>query len=155
MAALNDEQTMLRDMARDWSNEKSPVSAFRKMRDAGHDEGYDPSVYGEMAQMGWAGIIVPEQYGGSDFGFMSLGLVLEELGRNLNASPLAASSAAAAAIILGGSDAQKEKYLPQIASGELIATLAIDEGPHHTPDAIEASVSDGKLGRHQDVRSRR
>lgn len=145
MAALNDEQTMLRDMARDWSNEKSPVSAFRRMRDEGFDEGYDPSVYGEMAEMGWAGIIIPEQHGGSDFGYMSLGLVLEELGRNLNASPLAACSAAAAAIILGGSDAQKDKYLPRIASGELVATLAIDEGPHHAPDAIEASVSDGKL----------
>ncbi|MCA1749029.1 MAG: acyl-CoA dehydrogenase family protein [Parasphingopyxis sp.] len=145
MAALNDEQTMLRDMARDWSNEKSPVSAFRKMRDTGFEQGYDPSVYGEMAQMGWAGIIIPEQYGGSDFGFLSLGLVLEELGRNLNASPLAASSAAAAAIIVGGSDAQKEEYLPKIAGGDLVATLAIDEGPHHDPDAIEAGVSDGKL----------
>lgn len=145
MAALNDEQTMLRDMARDWSNEKSPVSAFRKMRDAGHPQGYDPAVYGEMAEMGWAGIIIPEEHGGSDFGFMSLGLVLEELGRNLNASPLAASSAAAAAIMLGGSDEQKAKHLPEIAAGELVATLAIDEGPHHDPGKIETRESDGTL----------
>ena len=145
MAALNEEQTMLRDMARDWSNEKSPVSAFRKLRDEGRHEGYDPAAYAEMAQMGWAGIIVPEAYGGSDFGYLSLGLVLEELGRNLAASPLAASSAAASALILGGSDGQKEEYLPKIASGELVATLAVDEGPHHRPDAIETSVSGGKL----------
>ncbi|MEQ9663847.1 MAG: acyl-CoA dehydrogenase family protein [Parasphingopyxis sp.] len=145
MAALNEEQTMLRDMARDWSNEKSPVSAFRKMRNDAPAEGYDVSAWGEQAEMGWAGIIIPEAYGGSDFGWLSLGLVLEELGRNLNASPLGASAAAASAIILGGSDAQKEAWLPKLASGEVVGTLAIDEGPHHRPDKIETSLSGGKL----------
>lgn len=143
--ALNDEQVMLRDMAREWSDKENPVSAFRKTRDADHAERYDPAVYAEMAQMGWPGIIIPEAHGGSDFGFVSLGLVVEELGRNLAAAPLAASSAAASAIMLGGTEAQKAKYLPKIASGELVATLAIDEGAHHDPRAIETAVEGGKL----------
>jgi alkylation response protein AidB-like acyl-CoA dehydrogenase len=145
MAGLTDEQVMLRDMAREWSDKENPVSAFRKTRDANHEEGYDPAVYGEMAQMGWTGILIPEEHGGSDFGFAGLGLVLEELGRNVAAAPLATSSAAAIAIVLGGSDEQKAKYLPKIASGELVATLAIDEGAHHDPDKIETAVEGGKL----------
>ncbi|MBC2776799.1 acyl-CoA dehydrogenase family protein [Parasphingopyxis marina] len=145
MAGLTEEQAMLRDMAREWSNNENPVSAFRTMRDAGHSEGYDPAVYAEMAQMGWTGILVPEEHGGSGFGFVGLGLVLEELGRNVAAAPLAASSAAAMAIMLGGSDEQKAKYLRKIASGELVATLAIDEGAHHDPEKIETAVEGGKL----------
>ena len=77
MAVLNDEQTMLRDMAREWVDNESPVTAFRKMRNAAPAEGYDAAAWGEIGQMGWAGIVVPEEYGGSAFGYLSLGLVLE------------------------------------------------------------------------------
>ncbi len=145
MAVLSEEQTMLRDMAREWTTKEAPVSAFRKVRDSGSEIGYDPASYAEMAAMGWAGIVIPETYGGSDFGWLSLGLVVEELGKTLAASPLATSTLAASAIMLGGSDAQKERWLPSIASGELVATLAIDEGPRHDPEAVETQVSDGKL----------
>src|SRR5438067_7416483 len=102
MAVLNEEQTMLRDMAREWTRNESPVTAWRKVRDADSATGYDPTVYNEMAQMGWAGIVIPEAQGGSDFGWLSLGLVIEELGRTLTASPLSASAVAASAIVLGG-----------------------------------------------------
>ena len=145
MAVLSEEQTMLRDMAREWTRNESPVGAWRKVRDENGAAGFDAGVYGEMAQMGWAGIVIPEAYGGSDFGWLSLGLVLEELGKTVTASPLAASAAAASAIVLGGSDAQKQKWLPGIAAGEIVATLAVDEGPRHAPEAIKASVSGGKL----------
>lgn len=145
MAVLTEEQTMLRDMARDWAGNESPVSAWRKVRDAGEAAGYDAGAWTAMAQMGWTGIIVPEAHGGSDFGWLSLGLVIEELGKTLTASPLAASSAAASAILLGGSEAQKAKWLPRIASGELVATLAVDEGPRFDPSAIAAKVEGGKL----------
>jgi len=144
MAVLTEEQSMLRDAAKTWTQEKSPVSAFRKMRDSGAPLGYDPAVFAEMAEMGWTGVIIPEQYGGSEFGYLSLGLVLEELGRTLTASPLLATGlAAASALILGGSDAQKEAWLPKFASGEAVGTLAIEEGPHHAPDkvALEAKKS--------------
>src|SRR5580700_5761779 len=135
MAVLTEEQSMLRDAARTWTQEKSPVTAFRKMRDSNAPLGYDPAAFAEMAEMGWTGVIIPEAYGGSEFGYLSLGLILEETGRTLTASPLLSSAlAAASAIILGGSDAQKSEYLPSIASGELVATLAVDEGAHHTPE---------------------
>ena len=96
MAVLTDEQSMLRDQARAWTQDKAPVQAFRKMRDSGQPLGYDPAVFAEMAEMGWAGVIIPEAYGGSDFGYLSLGLILEETGRTLAASPLIASALAAA-----------------------------------------------------------
>ena len=137
MAVLSEEQSLLRDAARTWTQEKSPVTAFRKMRDAKSPLGYDPAAFSEMAQMGWTGVIIPEEYGGSDFGYLSLGLILEETGRTLTASPILSSAlAAASAIILGGTDAQKEAWLPKIASGELVATLAVDEGPHHAPSKV-------------------
>ncbi|MEG3151828.1 acyl-CoA dehydrogenase family protein [Sphingomonas sp. ZT3P38] len=145
MAVLNDEQTMLRDMAREWADNESPVGAFRRMRDAAPAAGYDAAAWAEIGQMGWAGIVVPEAYGGSEFGYLSLGLVLEQLGRNLAASPLAATAAAASAIVLGGSEAAKAAWLPRIAAGELVATLAIDEGPHHDPVRIATKVTDGLL----------
>lgn len=145
MAVLSEEQTMLRDMAREWTRNESPVAAWRKVRDADQPAGYDASVHGAMAEMGWAGIVIPESYGGSDFGWLSLGLVIEELGKTVTASPLAASAAAASAIVLGGSEAQKRKWLPGIASGEIIAALAVDDGPRHDPEAITASVTGGKL----------
>ena len=144
MAVLTEEQSMLRDSARTWVQDKSPVTAFRKVRDAGLPLCYDPAAFAEMAEMGWTGVIIPEAYGGSEFGYLSLGLILEETGRTLTASPLLSSAlAAASAIILGGSEAQKSEYLPAIASGELVGTLAIDEGAHHNPEktALAATKS--------------
>ena len=146
MAVLTEEQSMLRDAARTWTQEKSPVTAFRKMRDSGAPLGYDPAAFAEMAEMGWTGVIIPEEYGGSDFGYLSLGLILEETGRTLTASPILSSAlASASAIILGGSVAQKEAWLPKIASGEAVGALAVDEGPHHAPAkvALAAAKSGG------------
>jgi alkylation response protein AidB-like acyl-CoA dehydrogenase len=64
MAVLSEEQTMLRDAAKSWVREKSPVAALRKLRDSGNADGFDRGVWREMAQMGWAGIVIPEEYGG-------------------------------------------------------------------------------------------
>lgn len=145
MAVLSEEQEMLRNMAREWVANESPVAKFRAVRAQGEAKAYDPAAYAVMADMGWAGVIIPEAHGGSDFGWLSAGLVIEELGKTVTASPLVASTLAAAAIILGGNDAQKAKWLPQLANGSIIGTLAIDEGPHHNPRHITTSVTDGKL----------
>ncbi|WP_375289193.1 acyl-CoA dehydrogenase family protein [Qipengyuania sp.] len=145
MAVLSEEQEMLRDMAREWASNESPVAAFRKLRNSDNPDGFDRGAWKTMAEMGWTGVIIPEAHGGSDFGWLSMGLVAEELGKTLTASPLIASTVAASAIVLGGSEKQKAKWLPRLASGETIATLAVDEGPRHDPATIEASVSDGKL----------
>lgn len=143
MAVLSEEQEMLRDMARDWAANESPVAAFRKLRSRG--ESFDRDAWKTMAGMGWTGVVIPEAHGGSDFGWLSMGLVVEELGKTLTASPLVASTAAASAILLGGSDEQKARWLPGIASGDVVATLAIDEGPRHDPAKLAATVSGGKL----------
>lgn len=145
MAVLNEEQEMLRNMAREWATNESPVSAFRKMRDNKPEERYLADTWQAMVAMGWAGIVIPEAYGGSDFGWMSAGLVIEELGKTLAASPLIMTTLAASAIVLGGSEEQKAKWLPALAAGEKVGTLAIDEGAHHAPGKIATSVSGGKL----------
>ena len=150
MAVLNEEQSMLRDAAKSWVQDKSPVTAFRKMRDSGAELGYDTAAWNEMAEMGWAGVVVPEDFGGSQFGYLSIGLILEELGRTLTASPLTASAVgAASALALGGSDAQKNEWLPKIAAGEVVGALAVDEGAHHAPEKValkaEKSCSGYKL----------
>ena len=143
MAALNDEQTMLRDMAREWADNESPVTAFRKLRNAGH--ALDDGAWHAMGQMGWSGIVVPEAHGGSAFGYLSLGLVLEQMGRNLGASPLASTGPAATAIDLGSDEGAKGTWLPKIAAGEAIVTLAIDEGPVHDPAKVATRVEGGKI----------
>jgi len=134
MAVLTEEQTMLRDAAKGWTQDSAPVGALRKLRDGGAKASFDPATWAEMGAMGWAGVIVPEAHDGSAFGYLGLGLILEETGRNLVASPLLSTAlVAASALTLGGSDAQKAAWLSRIASGEAVATLAIDEGSHHAP----------------------
>ena len=144
MAILNDEQTMLRDMAREWSANESPVGAWRKVRDGGDPQAIDANAWSAMRDMGWSGIIIPEAHGGSDFGWLSAGLVVEELGKSLTASPLVATTLAASAIVLGASDEQKAQFLPRLASGTLVGTLAVDEGTRHDR-RVTASVAGGRL----------
>jgi len=147
MAVLTDEQSMLRDAARTWTREQSPVSAFRRLRDNGSSLGYDPAAYAEMAKMGWTGVIIPEAYGGSNFGYLSLGLVLEETGRTLTASPLLSSALAAPSALLGGgNEAQKAAWLPQIAAGDLVASLAVDEAAHHKPEHVVLTATPSGAG---------
>ena len=137
MAVLNEEQTMIRDSAKSWVQEKSPVTAFRKLRDSGNPDGFDRAVWSEMAEMGWSGILVPEAYGGTGLGYLTLGLVLEETGRTLTASPLVSTAlTATTALLLGGNEEQKKKWLPKIAEGKAIGTLAVDEGAHHAPEKV-------------------
>ncbi len=128
---------MLRDAAKAWVQEKSPVTAFRKLRDGGNIDGFDRAAWREMAEMGWTGILVPEEYGGTGLGYVTLGVVLEETGRTLTASPLVSTAlTAATALLLGGSEAQKKEWLPRIAEGSVVAAFAVDEGPHHHPEKI-------------------
>ena len=141
MAVLSEEQTMLRDMAREWTRNESPIATFRKVRDGDFPAGYDPAVYTGLAEMGWTGIVIPEAYGGTDFGWLSLGLIIEEMGKTLTPSPIAACALAASAILMGGNDAVKSQWLPRLASGQAIGALAIDEGPRHAPDRIATTAT--------------
>jgi len=142
MSRLNEEQTMLRDAVADWVRERVPVSALRQVQKQYPEYGYVPDLYAEMAQMGWTGILVPECYGGSAFGCVGMGVVLEQLGRHLVASPLLDSAlAVASALVLGGSRAQCERWLPAIVNADVVATLALDEGVRHAPGALTTTAT--------------
>jgi alkylation response protein AidB-like acyl-CoA dehydrogenase len=137
---LNEEQQMLRDSAKTFFQESSPVDALRKLRDSGAE--WSPELWSGMAEMGWTGIAVPEEFGGLDFGYVGAGLVIEECGRTLAASPLLSSSFLCASILeAAGSDAQKESLLAAIAGGETILTLALDESDRFDPTRIATTAA--------------
>jgi len=147
MAALTEEQSMIRDQAKSWATEQAPVSAFRKLRDSKVEARYEPQTWQSMVEMGWTGILVPEAFGGSDLGYLTFGVVLEELGRQLTASPLLASGlVGTSAILLGGSAAQQQEFLPSLVDGSQVLTLAVDEGPRHAPANIALAAKSTGAG---------
>jgi len=134
---LNEEQTLLKDSAKDLMTAAAPVTQFRALRDAKDELGYSKDLWTQMVDMGWAGICIPEEFGGLDFGFHGLGIVLEETGRTLAASPLVASIlVSASAVALGGNETQKKQLLPKLAEGTLLMALALDETAHFSPHRI-------------------
>ncbi|MFB9262892.1 acyl-CoA dehydrogenase family protein [Bradyrhizobium erythrophlei] len=131
---LTEEQSMLRDSARGLISDKAPVSHLRALRDSKDATGFSRELWATFAEMGFSGLLVPEQFGGSGLGCVEAGIVMEEIGRTLMPSPfLATSVLAASALSRGGSAAQKAQHLPKIANGSLLAALAIDEGAKHRP----------------------
>ncbi|MEN9316029.1 MAG: hypothetical protein RIS35_2422 [Pseudomonadota bacterium] len=134
---LDNETTLVRDTAFAFFQEKSPVSALRKLRDTQDADGFSRALWKEMADLGWAGFLVPEAFGGSEFGMVGLGQVLEAAGSTLAASPLVSTALiGASALTLGGSPAQKQAWLPKLAAGELLTALAVDDGAVHAPARI-------------------
>ena len=144
---LNEEHRLLQDSAREFLGANATVGALRKLRDERDTLGYSPELWQQMAELGWASIILPEAYGGLDFGFTGLGVVMEETGRTLTASPLFASAVIGASVILlGGDEQQKNTLLPEIAAGKLTLALALEESHHHRPCHISttAVAKDGR-----------
>jgi acyl-CoA dehydrogenase len=131
---LTDEQTLLRDSARGYLAEHAPVAALRRLRDSRDPDGVSRELWKGFAEMGFTGVLVPEAHGGLGLGHVEAGVVMEEIGRNLTASPfLSTAVVAVSALTRGGGAAQQAAWLPRIASGEAIATLAVDEGAKHDP----------------------
>ena len=142
---LNEEQQMLKTSAKEFLAENAPVEALRKLRDSNNPKGYDPALWSKMAELGFAGIAIPENYGGMGFGYTGLGQVLEETGRNLTASPLISSVVLGASLInIAGNENQKAALLPAIADGNLLVSVANEESNAHKP--FEASTSYSKNG---------
>lgn len=131
---LSEEQTLLKDTAREYIQAQCPVDAFRKIRDDETAPGYSPAQWRTMAELGWPGILLPEDCGGMDFGYVGLGGIMEEAGRTLLASPLFATVILGAQCVhKGGNTAQRERILPAVVNGECTLALALDEGAHHAP----------------------
>ncbi|MBR1143502.1 acyl-CoA dehydrogenase family protein [Bradyrhizobium sp. AUGA SZCCT0431] len=131
---LTEEQSMLRDSARGLISDKAPVSHLRSLRDAKDATGFSRELWKAFAEMGFSGLLVPENFGGSGLGAVEAGVVMEEIGRTLMPSPfLSTAVLAASALTRGGSDAQKAAHLPKISDGSLLAALAVDEGAKHRP----------------------
>ena len=131
------EHELLRDSARRFLEARCPASEVRRL---GEDPlGHDPKLWRDMAELGWLGLVLPEEHGGAGLGHLHLALLLEEMGRVLLPSPFFGCLLAGIAIREGGSEAQRARWLPALASGETLATLAFCEPTASwEPDAVEA-----------------
>ena len=131
---LTEEQSMLRDSARGLISDKAPVAHLRQLRDSKDATGFSRDLWKAFAEMGFCGLLIGEEFGGSGLGCVEAGIVMEEIGRTLMPSPfLATAVVAASALSRGGSAAQKSAYLPKISDGSLLAAIAVDEGTKHRP----------------------
>lgn len=144
---LNEEQNMLKDSAKDFCSNNAPISQLRKLRDDDSADGFDRGTWKSMVDLGWSSIPWAEEHGGLAFGYKGLGVVTEETGRTLTASPMFATVwVGGTAINVGGSDEQKAQLLPKIAGGELLLALALEESHRHSPYGVatKAVESGGK-----------
>jgi acyl-CoA dehydrogenase len=142
---FSDDQKMLRDQARKFLSEKCTPKTVRKLYESG--EGFDRALWKQVAEMGWLGTAIPENYGGLGLGYLELCVIAEELGRALAPVPFASTAYLfAEAVLHAGSEDQKKKYLPKIAGGELIGAFARAEGSGAvTPKSIRTTFKGGKL----------
>jgi len=122
---FTEEQELLRAEVRKFLDERCPMTEVRRIAETG--EGYSAELWKEMAELGWLGLLVPEAYGGAGLSWVDLVVLLEEIGRTLLPSPLLGSILAGAAIESCGSEEQKRRWLPGIADGSQIFTLALLE----------------------------
>ena len=135
---LTEEEQFLKDTAKNFADERSPITHFRALRDNNDPLLWDKDLWSEMTKLGWPGILIPEDYGGSNFGVTGISVILNECAKTLTPSPLFATGVIGAYSITNyGTEKQKEFYLPKIVNGELTTALAIDESSHHNPADTE------------------
>jgi alkylation response protein AidB-like acyl-CoA dehydrogenase len=150
---LNDDQNMLRDSARDFMVSEAPVAHFRKYRDMECKDGFAHGLWKQFGEMGFTGILIPEDQGGLGLGHIEAGIVLEEIGRNLSPSPFLSTSVAAVEALKLADKAMRDRWFPGIIAGETVIGLAIDEGPKHRPEktgcVAERSGNGFKLSGHK------
>ncbi len=122
---LTEEQEVLRRVARRFLDEQAPMEKVREMMVS--PEGFAEPLWAQMADLGWLGLAIPEEFGGSSLGWVDLVVLLEETGRSLLPAPLISTSLASAAVLEYGSDEQKQRFLPRLADGSIVGTLALLE----------------------------
>jgi acyl-CoA dehydrogenase len=143
---FSEEQELLREQAQRFLRDQCPLTAVRAVLDD-HTKTHDAKVWQGMVDLGWTAVSIPEQYGGLGLGYLELCVIAEELGRSLAPTPYASSVyLATEALLQFGSEAQKERYLPQLAAGDLVATFAMAEGRGQTnPDSLDTVFEQGLL----------
>ena len=143
---LTEEQEFLKDTAKNFAQERTPVAHFRALRDNNDQNLWDKDIWQEMVNLGWSGILIPEEFGGSNFGVAGISVILQECGKTLTPSPLFSTGVLGAyAISNFGTQKQKEQYLSKIVNGEITIALAVDESSHHDPSktSLTAEKKDG------------
>ena len=138
---FSEEQDLLRQSARDFLAKECPMTVVRRLME--DEKGHSPELWGKMAQLGWQGLVLPEEYGGAGLDFVDLIVVLEEMGRIVLPGPFLSTAVYAAVVLLdAGSDEQKRSYLPGIAQGKLLATVAsMEPNGRFDSDGIEATAT--------------
>ncbi len=135
--ALNEEQIMLRDMARNFFAAKSPVGEFRKVRQKPLEHRYSEAVWNNMVELGWSSALIPENLGGCEFGVIGTGLICIESARTLAPTPLVTTAAIAAQALLEcEASLVRDQLLRAIANGSRTVTYAHNEGSHYDPEKI-------------------
>ena len=138
---LTEDQLILRDMAKNFFDEKSPVERMRTLRDNRDSVGFSRELWKEMGELGWIGIPFPESVGGADMGYGEMGIVLSECGRVLAPEPFMSTVLLAGnAILLGGNEPLQKEILPEVCSGDRILALAFQETGRFSPYAIETKA---------------
>ena len=142
---FSDEQNLLREQALGFLQERCPMSAVRAVLDG--DAAYDAELWTRIADLGWTATAIPEQYGGLGLSYLELSVIAEELGRAVAPVPFSSSVyLATEALMMAGSDSQKERWLPKLATGETIGTFALAEGPGQpSPQRLGTVARDGTL----------
>ena len=131
---LNEEQGLLRDSARDFLSEQSPVSRQRELRDSAAPLGYAPELWAQAVELGWTAAVLPEAAGGLAVGYAGLGAIFEAMGRHLAALPLLSHTVLAGELISRGASAEQQaRWLPLVLAGEPRIALALDESARHLP----------------------
>ncbi len=133
---LTDEQAMIREAADGFFASEAPVSELRRLRDAADAPGFSRDLWKQMAEMGFAGVLVPEAHGGSGLGLVAANLIQDAIGRNLSLSPFLSTAVLGATALSGASEDQQAALLPKLAAGDLLLALASDEASRHAPHRI-------------------
>src|SRR5688500_16997801 len=144
----NEDQQLLQRTAQDFVRTRSSLKRIRALRDSGDALGFSRDLWREMAVLGWAGIPIPEAYGGAGLGQVELAIIMEELGRGLAPEPMLSTVCLGAnAIVHGGTDEQKREILPGVASGETLLSVAWEEAKNRI-DPISVDVRAKRCGCH-------
>jgi alkylation response protein AidB-like acyl-CoA dehydrogenase len=143
---LDEQRRMLRDSAQNFLAERAPVSRLRALRDARDAQGHSPALWRAFGEQGYSATLVPEAHGGLGLGVCEAGLIAEQLGHTLAASPFFSAAVLAAWLLKTAGSTSQQHWLPRIAAADAIVTLAVDEQPRHKPSMLATSAARDSAG---------